>query len=195
MYVNKNYFQSAYTCPRQISPEGYDIVLNKSLKEQLLVWLQARENCLNANQQYLVPALLKMMGYQITIADPEENERKTRDTELTKTLKEVKKHVRDANYCDFSEGISPECVALHDAVKNRNASADPDAAQRLSNQMRCLQAGFAAGLNPQETNDLVNKDLTALVQAKLLLPNDDPNQLIANYLNQYGDLIAFRKRV
>jgi hypothetical protein len=39
VYVNKAFFQATYTSPRQISPEGYDIVLGKSLKEQLLVWL------------------------------------------------------------------------------------------------------------------------------------------------------------
>ena len=34
-----------------------------------------------------------------------------------------------------------------------------------------------------------------MVESKLLLPQEDDNQLIANYLDQYGELIAFRKRV
>lgn len=52
-----------YQSPRTVSPIGYDVVLSKSLKEQVLVWLTAREACLNANQQWVVVALLKEMGY------------------------------------------------------------------------------------------------------------------------------------
>ena len=63
--------------------------------------------------------------------------------------------------------------------------------------MRCLQKGLAAGLNPQETNDLIKKvdSIKRLVESKMLLEQNDDNQLIANYLQQYGEQIAFRKRV
>lgn len=52
-------------------------------------------------------------------------------------------------------------------------------------------------MNPQETNDLIIKvdKIRTLVDAGLLLKQDDDNQLISNYLDQYGELIAFRKRV
>jgi len=162
-----------------------------------LIWLQARENCLNANQQWMVCALLKQMGYQMTIVDPHEVEKRPRDIQLQKALREVKQHARNADYCDFSEGISQECLTVYDAIKNKNASTDTDTAARLSNQMKCLQKGLSAGLNPQETNDIVTKveKIKELVDSKLLLPQDDDNQLIANYLDQYGELIAFRKRV
>jgi len=74
--VNKNFFQATYTTPRQISPEGYDVVLSKSLKDQLLIHLQARENCLNANQQWVVACLLKQMGYRVNVIDPADEEPK-----------------------------------------------------------------------------------------------------------------------
>ncbi len=71
------------------------------------------------------------MGYQMTIIDPDEEMRRPRTEEfktLTQALKEVKQHVRNADYCDFSEGISQECLAVHDAVKNKNAITDADVA-------------------------------------------------------------------
>lgn len=176
------------------SGEGYDIVLCKSIRDQLQVYLSARHACLQANQQYICCALLKMMGYQVNITSDEEVLR-PRNVQLTQALREVKRHIRDADYIDWSEQISPEAIAIYDAVRTRNASTDPDTAQRLANQMRMMQASFSAGLNPQEGNQMVDKDLTPLVDAKLLLPQDDPNQLISNYLNHYGELIAFRKRV
>jgi hypothetical protein len=38
--------------------------------------------------------------------------------------------------------------------------------------MRCLTKGLSAGLNPQETNDLVHKvdKIKRIVDAKMLLP-------------------------
>lgn len=49
VFVNRNFHQSTYQSPRSVAPVGYDTVLTKSLKEQVLVWLTAREACLNAS--------------------------------------------------------------------------------------------------------------------------------------------------
>jgi len=50
----------------------------------------------------------------------------------------VKAHARNADYCDFSEGITQECLTVYEGIKNRGAQTDEATAQRLSNQMRCL---------------------------------------------------------
>jgi hypothetical protein len=91
------------------------------------------------------------MGYQITVTDlnAEQTRKKTEEeTKVLKVLKEVKQHASNADYCDFSEGISAECLALYDAIKNRGAQTDQETATRLANQMRCLQKGLSVGLNP-----------------------------------------------
>jgi hypothetical protein len=72
VFVNKNFHQAVYQSPRSVAPVGYEAVLSKSLKEQVLIWLTAREACLNANQQWVTVALLKQMGYRLTIVDPDE---------------------------------------------------------------------------------------------------------------------------
>lgn len=58
----------------------------------MLVWLNARESCLNACQQWVVLSLLKQMGYQLTIVDPDEEPRtfSQESKDLTKALKVVK---------------------------------------------------------------------------------------------------------
>lgn len=55
--------------------------------------------------------------------------------------------------------------------------------------MRCLTAGFAAGLNPQEINQLPEKieALRELANMGMLLKQEDDNQLISNYLFTFGD--------
>lgn len=201
VFVNRNFHQAHYQTPRAVAPPGYDVVLTRSLKEQLLVWLTARDACLNACQQWVVPALLKQMGYRLSVVDPDADPRPAPKTEeakqLTQALRTVKQHARHADYCDFTEGISDECLRVHDALKNRGAATDEATATRLANQMRCLHAGLHAGLNPTETNDLPKKidAIRALTANGMLLSQDDDNQLIANYLSAFADQIRFRKQV
>jgi len=76
---------------------------------------------------------------------------------MTQTLREVKQVIREADYCDFSEGITDECLRVFDDIRLRNKSTDQETATKLANQMKCLSAGFAAGLNPQEINGLQDK--------------------------------------
>jgi hypothetical protein len=61
-----------------------------------LVWLTAREHCLNANQQWVVVALLKHMGYTVDIEVDEENHpiRTEESKALTQALKVVKQSAR-----------------------------------------------------------------------------------------------------
>ena len=56
------------------------------------MWLNARGYCLNACQQWVVLSLLKQMGYQLTIVDPDEEPRtfSQESKDLTKALKVVK---------------------------------------------------------------------------------------------------------
>jgi predicted HD phosphohydrolase len=60
-----------------------------------LVWLTAREHCLNANQQWVVVALLKQMGYVIEIRDDEPPQARDEESKaLTQALKVVKQSAR-----------------------------------------------------------------------------------------------------
>ena len=77
------------------------------------------------------------MGYQLTITTDEQVDR-PKNVQLTKTLREVKRHIRDADYIDWSEGVSPEAVNVYDSVRTKNTQTDPDTAQRLSNQLRMM---------------------------------------------------------
>lgn len=63
--------------------------------------------------------------------------------------------------------------------------------------MRCLTAGFAAGLNPQEINQLPEKieAIRELANMGMLLKQEDDNQLISNYLFTFGDQLKFRKQI
>jgi hypothetical protein len=116
-----------------------------------LVYLTAREACLNACQQWVTLTLLKQMGYKLLLsADPHfvDAPRTEESKQLTQKLKIVKQHARNADYCDFTEGVSEECLKVFNDIKTKNISTDEATATRLANQMRCLTAGFAAGLNP-----------------------------------------------
>ncbi len=139
------------------------------------------------------------MGYQLTIGSPDEEQRvrKEEAKALSHALKTVKEQARNGDYCDFSEGISDECLRVFEAIKNRGAQTDEATATRLANQMRCLTTGFAAGLNPQEINDLPAKieAIRALVKQGMLSPQGDDNKLIANYLSTFGDQLKFRKQI
>ena len=196
VFVNKNFNQSTFKSPRTVAPVGYDVVLSKSLKEQVLVWLTAREQCLNACQQWVVVALLNQMGYNIQMSYAEEEQR-SKPSELTKTLKKIKSQINDSNYCDFEEGISDECLRVFEGIRNRGQTTDPETATRLANQMKCLTSGFAAGLNPQEINHLPKKidAIRELVDKKMIENNEDDNQVILNYLTTFGEQIKFRKQI
>ena len=140
------------------------------------------------------------MGYKLLqSADPHfvDASNTEESKQLTKKLKIVKQHARNADYCDFTEGISDECLRVFNDIKTKNISTDEATATRLANQMRCLTAGFAAGLNPQEINDLPNKieAIRDLAANGMLLPQDDDNQLIGNYLFTFGDQLKFRKQI
>ena len=52
--------------------------------------LQARDNCLNAGQQWMVGCLLKQMGYNINVIDPDEEEPRKKTQEEVKVLKALK---------------------------------------------------------------------------------------------------------
>lgn len=68
------------------------------------------------------------MGYNVMIEDPDEEETRPKDIQLTKALREVKQHARNADYCDFSEGISQECLKVYEDSQKRNTVTDPDTA-------------------------------------------------------------------
>jgi len=87
----------------------------------VLIYLTAREACLNAGQQWVTLSLLKHMGYKLIITHDEEPRARTEESkQLTQALKIVKQHARNADYCDFTEGVSDECLRVFNDIKTKN---------------------------------------------------------------------------
>jgi hypothetical protein len=140
------------------------------------------------------------MGYTTNLRDLHElrnNLSKEERKETRNKLKTIKEKLGEANYCNWGETISTEAVVLFERVRQGHQT-NPEEVQTYSNQIKCMQQGFSAGLNVTESNQLPDKlnEIKKLIDTGMLTKvEDDDNILISTYLRTYDEQIAFRKRI
>lgn len=140
------------------------------------------------------------MGYQTNIVNLDEvrsDVSKEERKESRQKMRLVRENINAHDYCDWSQPISEQAIYLYDRVKNQQYQAQPEEVQQYSNQIKCMQLAFTAGLNPQEANTLPDRldNIKKLVTCDMMVGNDDDNVTISTYIKTFDDQIQFRKRI